>query len=340
MPPDTLAIASNRAKHLPRFRRAAADDRPAFRLTDRDRELLKIIYDYRFITADLLQDLAPPVDLTQRQQVALGKLIEARKETTLYPEARGRPNKTRREILRRLQILYHHGYVQRHKVSDGEAIAYALGGAGAGELMLHFGIDRKEIDYTTRNRESGDRYVHHALMVSRFRHTVELALRHFPDTSLEQWIPGGAFKAKVKYLDTVRTREGSRTQEIDGVVKPDGLFVVKFGDKQIYYFLECDRSTMSNARYLMKLKSYYAFWATYVEGGRSSRIKQMRVLTVTISEARKDNLRETAQQVSDKAKGLFCFVCEKAYRGKPEAVFGTTWQTLEDDTLRSLYNHG
>src|SRR5262249_196190 len=37
-------------KHLPRFRRAAADERPAFRLTERDREALKIIFENRWIT--------------------------------------------------------------------------------------------------------------------------------------------------------------------------------------------------------------------------------------------------------------------------------------------------
>jgi hypothetical protein len=38
MPPDTLAVAPIRAKPLPRFRRAPIEERPAFRLTDRDRE--------------------------------------------------------------------------------------------------------------------------------------------------------------------------------------------------------------------------------------------------------------------------------------------------------------
>src|SRR6266571_7288733 len=44
MPPETIALAPIRAKHRPRFRRASQDERPAFRLTDRDRELLKCIY--------------------------------------------------------------------------------------------------------------------------------------------------------------------------------------------------------------------------------------------------------------------------------------------------------
>ena len=30
----------------------------------------------------------------------------------------------------------------------------------------------------------------------------------------------------------------------------------------------------------------------------------------------------------------------KAYLGQPQQVFERTWQTLEDNTLKSLYDHG
>jgi Replication-relaxation len=342
MPPDALVVAHTHAKHKhrPRFRRAAVEERPAFRLTDRDRELLKIIFDYRFITASLLQDLAPAVDLTDRQQEALRKLrevIEAKKANGSSCASGERSQRTRREILRRLQMLYHHGYLQRKKLSDKEPIVYSLGNLGADELVLIHGYDRQEIDWTTKNRESTERYMQHGLLVSRFRHAFELALRNVPDASLETWYPGGTFKAKVTYENTVRTREGTRTQPVEKTIVPDALFVVKEGGKRIHYFLEADRSRMSNARFVEKLMAYYAFWATY---SKAAGIAQMRVLTVTISEVRKDNLREAADTISDEAKGLFWFICEKAYLGKPQEILKDTWQTLEDDTLRSLYNHG
>jgi len=340
MAPNTLFLAQNPPKHLPRFRRASPEERPAFRLTDRDREGLKIIYDNRWITAEMLQDLLSPVVLTQRQQEALEKLIAARKATATGPHTALRSQRTKREIRRRLQFMYHHGYVQRHKLSDSEPVAYTIGNKGADELVLYYGIDRKEIDYTTRNRENTERYIRHALMVSRFRHALELALRNVPDLSLELWEPGGAFHASVQYEDRVSTRDGTRTQVVDGTVIPDSLFVVTDGAKRVHYFLEADRSTMSNARFLAKLKAYYAFWASYVKAGQSSPIKQMRVLTITLSEERKKNLRTIAHKVSPEAKNLFWFACEKAYHGKPPEVLGTTWQTLEDDALRSLYPHG
>jgi Replication-relaxation len=135
----------------------------------------------------------------------------------------------------------------------------------------------------------------------------------------------------------VRTQGGTRTQLVDGTVKPDSLFLLLHRAKGIHYFPEADRSTMSNSRYLSKLKAYYAFYATYVRDNPSSPIKQMRVLTITRSEERKQNLRKIAQQVSPEAKNLFWFISEKVYLGQPQKVFEPTWQTLEDNTLKSLY---
>jgi Replication-relaxation len=330
---DTLVGVRARSKHLPRFRRAPVEERPAFRLTERDREAMKIIYENRYITAELLQDLLTPVPLTKRQKEALERL-----RILKQANAAGRPQRTKREIRRRLQYLYHHGYLQRHKLADGEAIAYALGNLGGEELMLSFGIDRKEIDWTTKNRESTERYIRHALMVTSFRHAIEMSVRDMPDLTLALWEPGGAFKAPVQYQDTVRTRQGPRTEVIDGVVLPDSLFVLSDGKKPIHHFVEADRSSMTNGRYLNKLKAYFAFWATYVRDGRSP-VKQMRVLTITRSEARKENLRKIAQEVSPEAKQLFWFLCEKAYLGKPHEVLEATWQTLKNDTLRSLKDY-
>src|SRR5207248_3722859 len=136
------------------------------------------------------------------------------------------------------------------------------------------------------------------------------------ELQLELWEPGGVFQAKVTYEDTLRTREGMRTQVVKGTVKPDSLFLLTHSAKGIHYFPEADRSTMSNVRYLAKLKAYYAFWATYVREDGSP-IKQMRVLTITRSEGRKYNLRKIANQVSPQAKNLFWFICERSYLGKP-----------------------
>jgi Replication-relaxation len=340
MPPETIALAPIRARRLPRFRRASLEEQPAFRLTDRDRQLIKCVYENRFLTAEMIQDLVQPVELTRRQQEALERLIAARRaKLNGTGTAEQSTVRTKRKIWHRLMVLYHNGYLQRHKLSDQEPIVYALGNKGADELVLYFGIDRKEIDWTQRARENGERYIRHGLMVSRFRHALVLALRELPGVTLLFWKPGGAFKATVKYEDLMKTREGTRTQLAEGAVIPDGYFALTSGDKTAYFFLEADRSTMSNSRYLGKLKAYYHFWATQIRAGKHpSGMTRFRVLTVTLSQERKDNLRETAREVDaeGKAPNLFWFTCEREYRDVPQQVMGPIWQTLQDDTMKSL----
>jgi hypothetical protein len=340
MPPDTIALVPFRAKPRPRFRRAPQALRPAFRLTDRDRELLKLIYAYRVSTADILQDLAPPVELTPRQQEALARLLAARRSTYADAHTAERPQaRTRREILRRLQVLYHHGFVQRKKLSDHEAIAYSIGNKGADELVLYSGIDRKDIDYTQRARENGERYLRHGLMVSRFRHALTLALRNVPGATIDFWQPSGAFKVRVTYEDTVNTQGGMRTQLVDGAVIPDGYFTLTLRGKTSHLFLEADRSTMTNARYLLKLKAYFHFWRTQVrEGTHPSGMKGFRVLSVTLSEERKQNLRRIATEVDAQGRGLnmFWFACEKSYQTSADDMLSAIWQTPQDETSKRI----
>jgi hypothetical protein len=289
----------------------------------------------------MLQDLAPAVPLTPRQQVAVERLVAARRarEGEVRAETPPRP-RTRREIQRRLQALYHHGYVQRLQLSDSDPIIYALGNRGADELLLHYGIDRQKIDWTSKNRDVGERYIQHGLMVSRFRHALELALRERSGATLRFWEPGGAFRTAVEYQETVPTRDGGReTQRARGAVVPDGFFALEAGGKTSYLFLEADRSTMQTTRYLAKLKHYFHFWTTQVRGGtHPSGMKGFRVLTITLSEARKEHLRLLAREVDPQGLGLnlFWFACERVYETAPPRLLDAIWQTPPDDTLKGL----
>jgi hypothetical protein len=296
------------------------------------------------MTAEMVQDLVPPVELTPRQQEALERLIAARRAR--LPDlggSEGSSVRTKRKILHRLMVLYHHGYLQRIKLSDSEPIVYSLGNLGADELVLYHGIDRQKIDWTTKNRETGERYVRHGLMVSRFRHALELALRDLPDASLLFWEPNGAFTASVEYDEAHPGREGMRTQRVKGTVIPDGYFALSYKGKTAHFFLEADRSTMSNARFLGKLKNYFHFYATHVRGGEHpSGMKGFAVLTITLSEERKENLCAIAKEVDLNGRGLnlWWFACERSYQARPQELVGQMWQTAADGEgmVRSIFS--
>jgi hypothetical protein len=66
----------------------------------------------RFITAEMLQDLVPPVELTKNQQKALDRLIERRRAILTGTGGTAQSVvRTKRKILHRLMVLYHNGYV-------------------------------------------------------------------------------------------------------------------------------------------------------------------------------------------------------------------------------------
>lgn len=298
------------AKRRPRYRRVGERKRPALTLTNRDRELIKTIYEHRFVTSRQLQELVPG-------------------------SAQG--------VLRRLQKLFHHHYVDRLKLSNNSPMIYAIGNRGADELA-QYGIDRQKIDWTSKNHEVGEHYIHHSLMITRFRHALALALRERPEATLTFWEPSGSFKVPVSYEETVRTSDGGqRTKVMKTAVIPDGFFALSQGERtaNMCLFLEADRSTMTNARYLAKLKGYYHYWKTHVRTGQdASGIRGFRVLTVTLSHERKDNLRESTkeglQKIDGRGLNLFWFACERDYQNTPHQLLASIWQTPADDTLRSI----
>jgi hypothetical protein len=286
----------------PRFQRITPSP---IHLTERDLAILKLVYEYRFSTSDMI-----------REAIA------------------GSPQR----ITRRLTDLYHSRHLDRPRdqlpsyQEGGKPIIYALGNKGADALTIYAGIDRKRIDWTTKNREAGERHIQHALMVARFRHALTLALRDRPETAIASWEHAGVFRVPVTYED----RKG---KEITISIIPDACFTIRDKDDFMYFFLEADQSTMSHDRFLKKLKSYYHFFATeiYKQPDNPYHLPSFRVLTLTKSEQRKDNLRALARQVNDrqKALNLFWFACEKPYTKNPAAIF-THWQTPQDETPHHL----
>ena len=72
-------------------------------------------------------------------------------------------------------------------------------------------------------------------------------------------------------------------------VIPDGFFGLEDPKGKFYFFLEADRSTMSNRRFLNKMKAYWNWWK---QKGHQKKfgIKNFRVLTLTISKERAEEL--------------------------------------------------
>ena len=128
------------------------------------------------------------------------------------------------------------------------------------------------------------------------------------------------------------------THFIKRYVKPDGFFTIQHRGQLHHFFLEADRSTMTNTRYFAKLRAYWLWWK---QGGhqRTLNIANFRVLTLTISEKRNQNLRALAKQADDRKQGttMFLFACEKSFSLEdPATILKPVWQTPVGDRWHTI----
>lgn len=286
------------------------DKAPAIVLQDRDLKILDLVHDFRFLRSDQIAALVREngVDL-----------------------------KSNRAILRRLQKLFHNGLVDRprdqirYDMQGSDRMIYALGNGGADLLAETFGLDRGKIDWRKKNREVKRNYLQHALMISQFRTVLTIALRDQSNVKLLFWRQGDEIRDQVEI-------ENQRGNKVRYPVCSDGFFGLKNSNRENYYFLEADRSTMTNKRFFRKIRGY---WAYYKTSGHTKKygIRNLRVLTITLTESRKENLRKAAKK-ADKRKqgsGMFMFSCEKSYSlDEPQRILDSIWQTPSGEPWQSL----
>lgn len=239
---------------------------------------------------------------------------------------------------RRLQQLFHHGYIDRppsqlsYYRTRGSMI-YALGNKGADVIYQDKPELRGRIDWQQKNKEVKFPYLDHALMISDFRVALAPALKKQKGAELAAWAQGEALKDYV----AIRDERGYKRK---APVVPDAFFTIRVGDYQTHFFLEADRSTMTGERFLRKITAYWQWWK---EKGHQKKhgIKGFRVLTITISDERKNNLLQGTRDFFSKEKkqgaGIFLFACEKKYNQQsPAAILSPIWISAKDNNLHYL----
>lgn len=265
-----------------------------------------------------------PQDVEVLKQLADYRFLDTYQILALQPRGL-------RNLRRRLQYLFHAGLVDRPPrqhdfLKPPGPVVYGLGNKGAEVLARTLEVEKGKVDWQTKNREAGLPYIEHTLMISRFRSTLTLALKSLERTAITNWQVGPQLKAEVKLT-------GQRLAVI-----PDSFFTIRHDGQHNHFFLEADRSTMTTKRYLRKLRAYWLWWKA---GGhqRKFNIPRFRVLTVTTSEKRKENLRNLARLADDGKRGspMFLFACEKSFHlEKPETILNPIWQTPINDTSHHL----
>ena len=226
---------------------------------------------------------------------------------------------SRQQLLRRLQKLFHHGYVERplcqldyfHR-GGSLAMVYGLGNRGAAFLLRTENSAPVRLDWNARNRSSTRLFLDHALMISDVLVALETACRARGDVRLRH----AEELAHSARGDTARWSIPARGMERTAVI-PDAVFALERtqpdgSTDSVLYCLEADRGTMPvqsanehRSSIARKLTAYETSWRTNIFRQRFNATR-VQVLTVTTSAARLDSITACASnRVS--AAGLFHF---------------------------------
>ncbi len=299
---------------LPRFKRST--EIVPMLLTERDRSIIRLVHRHRFLRSSQILAL-------------MGNHSQ--------------------QILRRLQLLYHHGFLERpraqieyYRQGGSRHIIYGLGNRGASLLKQERGVTFRSLPWGEKNRAVGRLFFDHALLISDVMVAIELACRKLYGVRLlsmdefpvKNARPSKVFKWNVKMDGHVKL----------GIV-PDQVFAIEFADKAgnhspVLLFLEADRGTMPVIRKNLSQTSFYrkllAYEATWSQGLHRSLFGflRFRVLTVTTGPVRVKSLVDACSQLKS-GHGLFLFADQGALQKHGE-IFTFPWMTGrvgETDTL-------
>lgn len=246
-----------------------------------------------------------------------------------------------RKILGRLQKLFHQGYLERladrriRTRAGSERMVYAITRKAGDLLISEGGLDISKIDWDLKNRTATERHIKHTLMIAKFRTVLTLAAENKEGIAVGKWKEnrGSGKNIDPQLSDTVKL-ELKEGKEVRLRIVPDAFFSLEEEQSEMFFFLEADRATMTAERFLKKLMAYRAWWT---QGGSKKKlgVEHFRVLTITPSLKRRDNLREVAKRV--KPAGMFWFAGEKQYFVRsPENIFSPIWISAKDDKPHSL----
>ena len=146
-----------------KFVRGEATD--PLKLTSRDTELLRDVFEFRFLNSEQLLALHEG---------------------------------GRRNLKQRLSLLFQHGFLDRPKVQKtahlvSSHIVYSLDRKGA-DVLSGNAEEREGILRRIRETQHTSALIAHALMISQFRICLTLALKNHPEAKLTRWVQGNDLK--------------------------------------------------------------------------------------------------------------------------------------------------
>ena len=270
-----------------------------------------------------------PIQITHRDQEILRHVLRHRllRSSEIVALAGG----SVQQVLRRLQLLYHHGLLERPRCqidyyhrAGSRPIVYSLTPKGS-SLLSSEGM------FSRATYAESRLFLEHAVQTSEILVAIELACRR---SDRVRFLP----TQEILPADKTPSRSVRWNVNIDGTthvgVIPDAVFGLEYLDRdasanRAFFFLESDRSTMPLTRrdfaktsFRRKLLAYEATWKQKMHQTRFG-FHRFRVLTVTTSADRVTNLLGVCQALKS-ARGLFLFTDTSSFRATD--ALAAQWQ--------------
>lgn len=227
---------------------------------------------------------------------------------------------------RRLMLLHKHGYVARVEqpqiLSEGrKPFVHTLTKKGAQLLAQYLGCDISDLQWRALEGES-EHFLDHLLLTNNVRIALMSAVRKLPyGVSIRAWRDDATLK-RMHSQDRLKLETGEGRVETR-ILVPDA-YMLLYGERvrdfrnpaeppsprELHHFLEIDRGTETGAStveyrrtWAKKIKMYLAYYEQFYEQRYGT--KGLRVLTVTTSEKRKQNLMEITERVGGRFRFWF-----------------------------------
>jgi len=301
-----------------RRKRFIRDPKVRLKLTGRDRDIIHWVYRHRCLSSEHIISLV---------------------------EGSGQG------ISRRLNLLFHSGYLDRPKrqimaLGNNHHMVYGLGNKGANLLAAEFDLSVEAVDWSRKNRDAKEIFLEHTLMVSEILTTFRLACQK--QKNVEFIEPERLIKRRQK-PPTIKThalswrvniKKGKYGQKrnLSFNMIPDSVFGLRIKkdnkNKETYFILEADRATMPIRRTNFFRSSFYKKMVGYLASYGNELFseyfgfKKIRILTVTKSDERIKSMIQVNKDLHDMGKGynLFLFTKNELINiDNPEKVFKQIW---------------
>jgi hypothetical protein len=268
---------------------------PGFQLTACDIDLIRAVYEYRFLHIDHLSALV----------------------NRSYKKVHGRLFKlVQNRFLARIEFRF-----QKH--------IYVIGRVGIDVLVEQGIASREVIEFRLRHQELKELFLRHQLMLVDLRCILELACRG-TSIRLDTWREGKhLWDRVVTWHDRARVElpvcpDAFFTLEAGS--RPEGR-------NRLNFFLEADRSTSTHKRFQQKLIAYRQYLEDGRHTKKYG-IKTFRVVTFTVTEQRAHALSAAAREVlPETAFKYFLFASVQGLSiADPKQILSDIFVTPEEET--------